>query len=499
MLRIPVPGPLQESLIVIRLASLLVPAPQRSAWRKEWEGEMWHASLLYEERGYSRSAVRSQLRSFAWGSVVDAAWYRGRRLDRESLARELSHHLQSPVFCIASMVAMIAIIAVASGFVPSTRDILMPLPYANSDRIATASQSSLAVSARSGIQTGWVRWWQGKSKLVADIATYVWKPQTAAGRSVLTAEVSDNFFSLLGVTAIRGRAFARGDAGACADCVVLSYEFWRRLHGAGGAAAGGSIAIGGRPHKVIGVLPEEFWFLSRRIETWSLAHAVHATSGVVLRLAPDVAKRAAEAELESIVQEHGVSAWLSVVDISPLQTRVRSVLWSFALALALAVLITVVSLRPHLPDLEICVSRRERRLACLRASFFAAKTGLLLIAVLLAGLEFTHATAITMIGGTDALTEPLSTWLFLIASMGALSWSIYDQRRRCRVCLRRLGLPAHVGCPGCLLLDWAGTEMVCMEGHGMLHVPELAPCWQDPAKWTTLDASWQGLFAREAP
>jgi hypothetical protein len=143
------------------------------------------------------------------------------------------------------------------------------------------------------------------------------------------------------------------------------------------------------------------------------------------------------------------------------------------------------------------MSRRERRYACLRASFFVCKTGLLLIAVLLSGLEFTRATSITMIGGTDALTEPLSTWLFLIACMGVLSWSIYDQRRRCRVCVRRLGLPAHVGCPGCLLLDWAGTEMVCMEGHGMLYVPEMSSSWQDPEKWTTLDDSWQALFARE--
>jgi hypothetical protein len=346
-----------------------------------------------------------------------------------------------------------------------------------------------------------VQWWQGKTKLVEDVATYVWKPQTAPGRSgsVLNTEVSDNFFSLLGVTAIHGRAFARGDADACATCVLLSYEFWRRLHADGGTDVGGSIVIGGRAYKVIGVLPKEFWFLSRRIETWSLMHRAYATTGVVVRLAPEVAKRAAEAELESIVQEHGVSAWLSVVDVSPLQTRVRSVLWSFALALALAVVITIVSLRPRLPSFETCISRRERSRACIRASFFGLKTGLLLVAVLLAGLEFTHATAITMIGGTDALTEPLSTWLFLIASMGALSWSIYDQRRRCRVCLRRLGLPAHVGCPGCLLLDWAGTEMVCMEGHGMLHVPEMTPSWEGAPKWTALDDSWQGLFAREAP
>jgi hypothetical protein len=101
-----------------------------------------------------------------------------------------------------------------------------------------------------------------------------------------------------------------------------------------------------------------------------------------------------------------------------------------------------------------------------------------------------------MIGGTDALTEPLSTWLFLMASMGVLSWSIHDQRRRCRVCHRRLGLPAHVGCRGCLLLDWSGTEMVCIHGHGILHIPEMISSLHEAERWTSLDDSWQGLFVR---
>jgi hypothetical protein len=502
MLRALLPSPLQESLFLIRLASLLVPAQRRSAWRKEWEGEMWHASMLLEERGYSRSAARSQLRSFWRGSVVDAAWHRGRRIDRESLVRGLSHYVQSPGFCIASIVIAIAIIAVASGFLPSTRDVLLPLPYANADRIATISQSGMALSARAGIRTTWVHWWQRDSKLIEDAATYIWRPQPAADRSgrlgsVLNAEVSDNFFSLLGAGALHGRTFTRGDAGACENCVVLSYDFWRRLHSADGTNVGDLISVGGQRHKLIGVLPKEFWFLSRRIEVWSLARGADAWTGVVLRLGPDVTKQAAEAELESIALAHGLLPWVCVVDISPLQARVRSVFGSFALALALAAVIAIVSLRPRVPSLQVYMSRRERRYACLRASFFVCKTGLLLIAVLLSGLEFTRATSITMIGGTDALTEPLSTWLFLIACMGVLSWSIYDQRRRCRVCVRRLGLPAHVGCPGCLLLDWAGTEMVCMEGHGMLYVPEMSSSWQDPEKWTTLDDSWQALFARE--
>jgi len=100
------------------------------------------------------------------------------------------------------------------------------------------------------------------------------------------------------------------------------------------------------------------------------------------------------------------------------------------------------------------------------------------------------------LGGADLLTEPLSTWLFLLGCMGVLLWSVRDQQARCRVCLSRLGLRMRVGCPGCLLLDWAGTELVCVEGHGMLHVPDVVSSWNNPDQWTSLDDSWQTLFER---
>jgi hypothetical protein len=45
-------------------------------------------------------------------------------------------------------------------------------------------------------------------------------------------------------------------------------------------------------------------------------------------------------------------------------------------------------------------------------------------------------------------------------------------------------------------LDWSGTETVCAEGHGVLHVPHLAPSWDEEAEhWIALDESWQELFA----
>jgi hypothetical protein len=97
------------------------------------------------------------------------------------------------------------------------------------------------------------------------------------------------------------------------------------------------------------------------------------------------------------------------------------------------------------------------------------------------------------------LVGPFSTWLFLVTAMIALSWSLYDQGRRCRFCLRRLGNEASVGTPGYLFLGWWGTELVCSDGHGLLHVPEMKSSWQEFDQWVSLDESWKPLFEHEEP
>ena len=51
--------PLEQSLLVIRVASWLAPSVQRAAWRREWEAEVWHASMFIRERGYSPAQARA--------------------------------------------------------------------------------------------------------------------------------------------------------------------------------------------------------------------------------------------------------------------------------------------------------------------------------------------------------------------------------------------------------------------------------------------------------
>ncbi len=481
-------------LLLIRAASLLVPRGLRRDWVREWEAELCHVEATLEERDAQAGPARTMLRQFVRGAFTDALWFRFTLLDSETLLRGLRDQLQSPVFCLTALASVIGLVALFSGFFPVTRSLLVPLPYDSASDIATISQSNLASSIRSGVPWKWTRLWESQSRLLRGTAAYLWREDTSVDGAkriagVLDARVTDSFFSVLGVHSGEGRVFAAGDADSCPNCVVVSYDYARKRN----LAPGSALVLNGERYRVIGVMDSGFWFLSRRVSVWSLASprewSPSTRTGLVVRLAPGVGAQAVAGELEAILQSANIPDWDSLVDISVVQERVRLVFASFALALMLAMVITVVAFRLRLPS----IGRFDDAFG---AVFFVLKTILLLTIVLTAGLEFTHAPAITMTGGTDLLTEPLSTWLFLIACMGALSWSIHDQRRRCRVCLRRLGLAANVGCPGCLLLDWAGTELVCSEGHGMLHIPEMLTCWRESGQWTALDESWEDLFAR---
>jgi hypothetical protein len=64
------------------------------------------------------------------------------------------------------------------------------------------------------------------------------------------------------------------------------------------------------------------------------------------------------------------------------------------------------------------------------------------------------------------------------------------------VCLCKLSHPARVGEASRNFLAWHGTELMCADGHGLLHVPELPTCWFATQRWMYLDASWSALFAK---
>jgi hypothetical protein len=159
-------------------------------------------------------------------------------------------------------------------------------------------------------------------------------------------------------------------------------------------------------------------------------------------------------------------------------------LWLFGAALFIAAVLVALAEGPRwmrVDDAADSLLRRHWRWW----SFFAVKTGLGLMTVLVLGIEVfvgrsRHAVS-------DSLGGPALIWFYVVGCSLVLFASISDQRSRCRVCLRLLSSPIRIGCPGCLLLDWAGTEFLCPHGHGVLYVPHHVACWEEADRWVLLE------------
>lgn len=90
-------------------------------------------------------------------------------------------------------------------------------------------------------------------------------------------------------------------------------------------------------------------------------------------------------------------------------------------------------------------------------------------------------------------------WLlgwFLLAA-GALYLIVWDQRRRCRVCLRRLRMPIETGSRGFMLqFGQPRIETICIYGHGTLSEEENQIAGLANAEWTPhSDDIWDELCA----
>jgi predicted permease len=148
-----------------------------------------------------------------------------------------------------------------------------------------------------------------------------WITLTSGGTAperIYLANVSSNFFDLLGVKPALGRFFlpeeeTRPDA---VPYVVLSYSLWKTRYAGDPAIVGKSIEIARHPVTVIGVAPEGFigampgirqdvWATLNPIGTnnWRMTHRSASWLNVVGRLRPGVSRDKAAQDLETIMRQ----------------------------------------------------------------------------------------------------------------------------------------------------------------------------------------------------
>ncbi len=87
-------------------------------------------------------------------------------------------------------------------------------------------------------------------------------------------------------------------------------------------------------------------------------------------------------------------------------------------------------------------------------------------------------------------------FVWFLFSYGLFYLVFWDQRYRCRTCLRKLRMPIETGSWGYMLqLGRPRIEYICPYGHGTLNVEELQISGTVQPKWTEHGDMWEELFA----
>jgi hypothetical protein len=88
----------------------------------------------------------------------------------------------------------------------------------------------------------------------------------------------------------------------------------------------------------------------------------------------------------------------------------------------------------------------------------------------------------------------VGVWVFSLLATGVLYMVVWDQKYRCRTCLRRLRMPVTRGSWTHMLLSGRPhTEYICTYGHGTLKVPDVQFTGKEPIDWAEHQDIWKEL------
>ena len=199
----------------------------------------------------SAPAVEDWVRDVGWESRLESVWQDVRYAVR-SLRR-------APGFTLAVIATLaLGLGATSTMFAVVHAVLLAPPPYPGGERIleirlrdregGTWGASAGTITALATLPS------------VAFAAGSVGAERTLTGgdvpRLVSGEAATEDFFDVLGVRPLFGRTFGRSDRGT--PVVVLGHQLWRQAFSADPAIVGGSVALNGVPHQVLGVMPENF-------------------------------------------------------------------------------------------------------------------------------------------------------------------------------------------------------------------------------------------------
>lgn len=483
-------GALQRGLL--RCASLLVPAPKRGEWRREWLAELWHVRQASVPASLDSWQAECEVAWFCLGAFQDAFFLRGQSRQRW---KPLASLQGSPAQCVLFLGAVLAACYLAAVLLPGVRaerSLARCRAYAGIVFIRNARSASDA--APTILPRQFRAWVASRQRYFDGFAFYrIARSRVSVAspgrRGWRIAYVTANLFTLLGVP-VRFAA-AEGKAESSLPGMILSDRAWKADFGGNPRIVGSVVRVDARDVRITGVAPAGSWRLPEKVDAWLLdPDSAAGGPGYVVAHLTAAGQSEMWAPRELITAYGPGNSEEDLLGVL-LDERMPSswAVFLFGVLLALLALPATVSVSMSEYSLHSHKPSWQRRLC--RWGFLSAKIALLLPIAYFASLDLAYAGAAPFV--------PLAVYLHLGASFSicllALSWACRDQRQRCPVCLRRVAHPAQVGSASQTFLGWNGTELMCMSGHTLLHVPALPTSWFGTQRWLYLDGSWEFLFA----
>jgi len=463
---------------LLRGASLLLHQHQRAEWLAEWRSELWHAE---------QDSPGAKVTASCLGAFRDAFWLRRHGPIRRSW--NLLHLdtpappaisepapewmlLESPVWCLSVLTLLAATAFYVALTLPTSRNVILASSYPDErnlvildfDRTAKANASGLFNPFPSIPLGEFSALKESFGNRFAGLAFY-WPIQMRAGTSHLNiARTSPELFRLLNIPLPAMRPHE--------SSLLLSRAAWHKHFADDPHLIGHRIQLNGQSSFVSGILSESQWTLSSNLDGWLVEDETAISS------LPADAQGFALARLSGTPPTvNAASGRLSFVAL-PDHGRwpvFRFLLFEFCFGcLLLPITTSLLSLGDY------------PRAMPARWLFLGAKTILVFLIVLLSVLD------LASLWGS---IEPGIFGLTAFAALFAMRWVIRDQQRRCPVCLRLLANPVRIGQSSHILLEWHGTELICLRGHGLLHIPERPTIWFTRQRWMDLGPSWNELFS----